>query len=653
MKAGRGDVLALTVVGAAVVTAVDAILLALRRDFFTGGFLAVDSAATWPLRLAFACGSLAMDATCVGFGVLLATWAASRLRWGRAARTGLAFLLGTAPLVVASLVQYELLARLGDAFDLGLMFDLVGRKPVEFVAVASAQMLGVVLALVVGAGTAAVLLGLVNRRFPAGAIGSPRVRTWGWWAAGFLVVIALTTSMRLYDDALDNGLRRKPAGQVLGAVVTSTTDVDRDGYGLLSRPSDPAPFDARVYPYAVDIPGNGVDEDGVGGDLPTATTVAQDALPTRFVQSPPVVVIMLESFRADLVGRRDEGRPVTPVLDALAATGTIIPAFSHNGYTVQSRFHLFTGRLSGQGRPGTLLEDFRRNGYELAYFSGQDESFGGSEYDVGAEAADIFYDARQDVARRYTRFTTAGSLGVSSAVVLERVEAYLARRQQSKPLFLYVSFYDTHFPYTHDGIATLVDATRVSQSDIQPARKDDLHRMYRNTAANVDKAVGELLQLVARHVDQPPVTIVLADHGESLFDEGFLGHGYAINDVQTRIPLIVSGVTLHTCAPIGQADVRAALTSALALEPAAEGTPALPCASPRVFQYLGSIDRPRQIAFTDGESRVWWDFRARRGRVAGGPWLPERDLSTADRERVLAVVHFWERLRLDALTQQP
>jgi len=40
-------------------------------------------------------------------------------------------------------------------------------------------------------------------------------------------------------------------------VTSPVTDVDRDGYGVLGRPGDPDIFDARVHPYALDVPGNG------------------------------------------------------------------------------------------------------------------------------------------------------------------------------------------------------------------------------------------------------------------------------------------------------------------------------------------------------------------------------------------------------------
>jgi arylsulfatase A-like enzyme len=357
--------------------------------------------------------------------------------------------------------------------------------------------------------------------------------------------------------------------------------------------------------------------------------------------------VMLETFRADLLGAREQGREVTPVLNALARQGVSSSrAYSHNGYTVQSKYHLFAGRLGQEGASGTLLEDFKNNGYEVAYFSGQDESFGGPAGDIGAERADAFYDARQDKARRYTTFTTAGSLGVSSDVVLERIAAFLDARDRARPLFLFANFYDTHFPYDHDGIETLVSDARLSQAEIVPARAEELRRMYLNAAANVDRAVGRLLDAVTAHLGEAPVTVILADHGESLFDEGYLGHGYTINDVQTRIPLVVRGAPLALCEPLGQADLRAALTNALSA-PEGGTTPTIrDCGERRVFQYLGTLDTPRQIAFVGGRGRITYDLRERVARLDDGPWLTPDRLSPAEQRDMEALVHFWERLRL-------
>jgi hypothetical protein len=463
-------------------------------------------------------------------------------------------------------------------------------------------------------------------------------------AAGALV--AGTTWLRIVDDVQDNGLRRKPAGQAIEAIVTWASDVDRDGHGLLARPADPAPFDAGVYPFAIDVPGNGIDEDGLAGDLPAAAVAPSQAAPV-FIRTPPVVLVLLETFRADLLGASDGGREITPVLNRLAREGAATTqAYSHNGYTVQSRYHLFTGALA-KAPDRTLLDDFARNGYDTAYFSAQDDSFGGAAYDVGTTRATRFYDARQDKARRFTTFTTAGSLGVSSEVLLERVGEYLQGRATERPLFLYVNFYDTHFPYWHKALRPLLSDGRVPQADIVESRADEVRRMYRNTAANVDAAIGRLRDLVRTRVGQDPVILVLADHGENLFEDGLLGHGYVLNDLQTRIPLVASGLPLDLCEPVGQADIRGALVAALA-RPAGDGTrPSFhPCAGRPVFQYLGTVSRPRQIAFTYADRRVVYDMRDDRVRNGDGAWTPVSALQGRDRTDWIALVQYWERLRL-------
>ena len=365
-----------------------------------------------------------------------------------------------------------------------------------------------------------------------------------------------------------------------------------DCSGVLQTPR----FSTGVsVPYALDRPGDGVDEDGVAGDLPAGSPAYTESsgAPPVFVRHPDVVLVVLESFRADAVGARVEGKAVTPVIDGLARGGVSSQAaYSHNGYTVQARHHIFSGSVADLRGGTTLIDDFNANGYQTAYFSGQDESFGGSEYAVGFDRADVRYDARVNRDRRYSTFSTPGSLAVPNALLVERVSHFLGGRAAAKPLFLYVNFHDTHFPYHHSSIDPLVSATLLRQSEIAPDRRDELRAMYLNTAANVDRAIGQVLNAVRQHRGHDPAVIVVADHGESLFDEGFLGHGYALNDAQTRIPLVVANLDMTLVEPIGQSDLRDALREALG-RPAAGSTPSLrPDPARRVFQYFGNIGRP-------------------------------------------------------------
>jgi hypothetical protein len=447
---------------------------------------------------------------------------------------------------------------------------------------------------------------------------------------------------------VEAGMRWKPTGQWLGTIVQKASDFDSDGAGLLSRPGDPAPRDARIRPYAPEIPGDGVDEDGVGGDLPAATPsyVEPSLLSGRWRSKPDVVLVVLESVRADVIGQTWNEMPVTPTLNALAARGiSAARAYSHNGFTVQSRRHMFSGSVADIRGARTLLDDFKDQGYETAYFSAQDESFGGTEYDIGFARADRAYDARQDLNLRFSTFATPGSLAVPYQVVVDRISAFLKSRSVEKPLFLVVNFQDTHFPYHHSRIRPVLNDTVLGQFDIAPAKASDLHAMFLNTVRNVDDAIGTVLEQVQAVDGREPGVIVLSDHGESLYDEGFLGHGYALNDAQTRIPLIVANLPLTIEEPFGQSDLRDAVAAAMSTPPTEGRHPRLvQSPSKRVFQYLGSVDRPAQIALTSADRQVAYDFRTGEARVNGKVWRRPEALSPEESREWLDLVQLWERM---------
>jgi hypothetical protein len=214
--------------------------------------------------------------------------------------------------------------------------------------------------------------------------------------AAALVGLGWTAHRRV---PLHRHLMHKTSARWLALPGNAATDVDGDGFGLVVWPPDWAPFDGARHPWAVDQPGNGIDENGVGGDLDAPGDFSAERFdPVRFVRRPDVLIVVLETFPARNLDAEVDGRPATPFLRGLRAAGAVTgPAYTHSAFTVPSLTHLFTGSLTGAGKT-SLFDDFAANGYGTAAFSGQDESFGAVAQATGAERADTFVDARHDIA---------------------------------------------------------------------------------------------------------------------------------------------------------------------------------------------------------------------------------------------------------------
>lgn len=640
--------LPLSLAGTLVVTAIEAFLIERRYAVFAGGFLAETPLDDTSSRVAFLLWSALADFAIVGLLAGLALRVCLRTRLSPAARRFLVFAMSVTPLLAYDVLSYQLLNYLGGSFDLLLMFDLVGGRVSEFAAVGAGRLLPPLAMLGAAAAAIALVTWTLQRQSRPDSRLMQRVVA---PPVSLLVLIVLAamatlTAVRASSLEMNNSLRRKSSAQGMAHIVTRATDVDRDGYGIGMRPADSAPFDGAVHPYATDVAGNGVDENGVGGDLPLRAAAAPPERAVPWLSTPDVVFVLLESVRGDVIGATLNGQAVTPTLDALQARGGAARrAYSHNGFTYQSRYHLLTGRMLPGGDRSSLIDDFKANRYQVGYFSGQDDSFGGPELAVGYERADVFFDARQAVERRYTQFTTPGSLAVPAAVVNEHALEFIKAADPQRPLFLYVNYHDTHFPYHHDGMAPLLNATPLSASAIAPEKAVQLRATYLNTLANVDRSLGALLLALQEKRQRSPAVIVTSDHGESLFDEGFLGHGYALNEAQTRVPLIVAGLPLALSEPSGHTDIRRAVHRALVNTPASDRPQFVDDASHVTFQYLGSdVLQPRQIAFTALGGRTLYDFRTEQVRGEDGRWQSAAEAGARETGDWLPLLHFWERL---------
>ncbi len=578
----------------------DAVVLDLTKAYFSSGYNGFALHGLGERALFFASGAI-LDVGAVAGVWFIVLGIARALRAKPLRALACASVLGVAAPLAFDLAMHRLHRVLGDVLELGLMLDLAAGSWRAALGEA-AQDLPPLALLSAIAGVACLGLTLFVRqlermRSDLAPLELPRASRLAFAVAA--CVLAGGTTLGVTESKspqVQFGLSSKPAGRLIAEAVDVLTDFDRDGVGWLSRPGDPAPFDPGIYPWAIEIPGNGVDEDGFAGDLPLDFEVPQPiSVPTPRPRpgAPSVVLIFLEGFRADLVGLREGGREVTPNINRLAASGMRSDsAYTQFPVTWASRASLMQGRVVPTANAATLVDDFLARGYEVAWFSGQHDGIRASDARLGTERASFFYDARSDTDRRTSRSMQPISLQVSWKTVYERVNAYLETRTSPSPLFLYVNFVDTHFPYWHREMDDMLGTGELPRSAIRPENREAVWKAYLNAAANVDRAIGDLLSLVDERVGPEALVLVTADHGQAFYEHGQLGHGQALDDEQTRVPFVVRGMRSQLPAPLALSDVRGLLGHWLSAEPIASGE----LERGEIFQSLGEIAGPKRVA---------------------------------------------------------
>lgn len=624
---------------ALVMLAVIALELALadrKYGLFTGGFgqsRAVDSAGELALFLTGYLAAMALLA--------LAGWAlACRLARGKPGWVApYIFALTNGALFCGLLAaQYQLHSYFSDAVDFTLIKQLGGGSLVDAIKYGLSE-IGVAAMALLGAIVLAWLAWKLLSRLLPGDM--PAARGPGRTVALVVVTALLASAFVIPRGGSDAafGLNRTLAWQGMTRLLSLATDFDRDGYGVFAIQYDAAPFDGARHPLALDIPGNGIDEDGYGGDL--ALVPLNQPLPAQVFTGPRphVVMVVLESVRYDVLGKRIDGRPVAPNLEALAAQGSAIaPAFSHVGFTTESLKSIFSGQLAPRSGDPSLFRDFKASGYRIGVYSGQPEDFGDISATVGMrDAADVHVDALTLQDKRAFSFAAKGSLLVAERHLLDAFDRTLGAQRWDAPHFLYFNFQSAHFPYHHDGVDLRFTQDPLDRGKMSAERAGEVQRTYWNAVAEADAWLGEVIaRLKARGVWDDTILLVSGDHGEDLFEDGFLGHGHVINARQNGTMLVASRPGVLPPGPVAMADYRAILVAAMRGE-----APPQPVAPP--FMHIGPLDKPTGIGLA-GAGGLLTSLRLDTGEacmVEQGRCLPYAALTGQGRARVDAVVARW------------
>jgi len=267
-----------------------------------------------------------------------------------------------------------------------------------------------------------------------------------------------------------------------------------------------------------------------------------------------VVFVVLDAARASQLGAYGYPRQTTPVIDRIAAEGVVFEqATTPAVYTLGAMSSVWTSQhpdrhhseVSFSARLPkdrlTLAELLGGRGVKSAGFVANavaGRSFG---FDRGFEEFSEIYR----------------ELGSSAAGFVKVVPAWLETNRDRR-FFLYLHFREPHFPYDPpppfdtrfgpDGpIAKRSRGDAAFFTDLNQGRRraapgeiEHLVRLYDGNLAYADQQLGLLRRaLEAAGLWDRSVVIVAADHGEELFEHGWVGHNVHLYEESVRVPLIV------------------------------------------------------------------------------------------------------------------
>jgi arylsulfatase A-like enzyme len=265
----------------------------------------------------------------------------------------------------------------------------------------------------------------------------------------------------------------------------------------------------------------------------------------RAPDRPNLVLVTVDTLRADHTTPYGYGRDTTPVLARLAREGVVVEqAYAPMATTGPSHAALFTSRYPlslGYLRNGQRLDETQTTLAERLHAAGYRTSAAVSSFvlDKRLGFAQGFgtYECRFEKSRatatmeRWEGLTVSAGFDRRADETTDVALAWLARRGKDRPFFLWVHYFDPHQPYAPPAPYDRRFAT--------PGHGGPAGKLYDGEIAFTDQQIGRLLGAIeAEGLSARTLVVVTADHGEGLMQHGHMGHGLQLYEEAVRVPLI-------------------------------------------------------------------------------------------------------------------
>ncbi|MFZ2054205.1 MAG: sulfatase-like hydrolase/transferase [Candidatus Aminicenantales bacterium] len=253
------------------------------------------------------------------------------------------------------------------------------------------------------------------------------------------------------------------------------------------------------------------------------------------VGKPNVILITLDTTRADHLACYGYPNVKTPHLDSLARRGVLFEqAATNSPLTLPAHCSIMTGmyptyhgvRINGNtalnDEQTTIAEVLSAQGYRCGAFIGAFVLDGRWGLKQGFE----YYDDKFDL-KKY-KHLDLGAVQRPGNKVMDAALDWLDE-QKNSPFFAWIHLYDPHTPY------------EPREPYLSEYRPRGLVGLYDGEIAFMDEQIGRCLSwLEANGLDKSTVLVLVGDHGEGLGSHGEGTHGYFIYDYAVHVPLIIA-----------------------------------------------------------------------------------------------------------------
>jgi arylsulfatase A-like enzyme len=322
-----------------------------------------------------------------------------------------------------------------------------------------------------------------------------------------------------------------------------------------------------------------------------------------------VVLIVVDTLRADRLGLYGYRRGTSPALDDWARKGAVFErGFATSPWTLPSFGSIYTGLLPNRhGAGASVPERGARPGqpvgqvvvhHETHSFAGLDpavptlaEALSDHGYHTAAVVTNPFLHPIFGVARgfqEYDHLNGSDSEARRADAGVDRALAWIAAHAEQR-FFLLLHLFDPHMDYEapppfqgrftrqyrsrFSGPVRDTQAIRDDLGALSPQDRLSIGAAYDEEVAFVDQQIGRFLEaLETRDILDRTLVLLTADHGEELFEHGGFGHGHAMHQELLWVPFVAWGSAVRPArhlTPVSLLDVAPTILAAARIDPPA------------------------------------------------------------------------------------